>query len=166
MSAVADIQNTVAAEFLADPRVEVVIVSQSEPESELHDFWTNLYLQGPMLFDAGGYVGGQLYAQPFSGLPFSRGFLIDPNQTVTHPFFGYNPDLIMSSIYGLILDWFVPGDVDGDGQVDMNDFAEMCNCLAGPNSEHPAYRCHLTDFDRDADVDLADLAAFANLLVQ
>ncbi|MFH1748731.1 MAG: GDSL-type esterase/lipase family protein [Planctomycetota bacterium] len=51
------------------------------------------------------------------------------------------------------------GDLDGDGDVDSNDFILMAGCLSGPGvSIDPA--CELGDLDGDADVDLGDFAIF------
>ena len=57
------------------------------------------------------------------------------------------------------------GDVNLDGQVDLADFAVLANCLAGPNTGPPLSGCDVgqfshADLDGDADVDLADVAAF------
>jgi hypothetical protein len=51
------------------------------------------------------------------------------------------------------------GDLDDDGNVDLNDFALFADCLTGPTI--PAGpECNPADFDRDADLDLADFSAF------
>ncbi len=53
----------------------------------------------------------------------------------------------------------VPGDYDGDRDVDMIDFSALTTCLSGPGSRvSPA--CAVFDFDADADVDLEDLQSF------
>lgn len=57
----------------------------------------------------------------------------------------------------------VPGDMDGDGDVDLTDHAAFVACLSGPNSDVPA-DCVLADLQNDADVDLADCAEFQNAL--
>ena len=62
----------------------------------------------------------------------------------------------------------VPGDVDGDLDVDFDDFSAFAACMAGPDVTTPPARRAPGDFaradlDRDLDVDLADFAAFQAL---
>jgi len=53
----------------------------------------------------------------------------------------------------------VPGDCDGDGEVDLDDFAELHSCVAGPGGGlGPGCECF--DNDGNGDVDLADFAWF------
>ena len=50
------------------------------------------------------------------------------------------------------------GDLDGDGDVDLDDFALFADCLNGPDSS-PAPTCSPSvdaDMDGDNDVDLGD----------
>jgi hypothetical protein len=53
----------------------------------------------------------------------------------------------------------IPGDCDGDGDVDLDDFAGLDLCLAGPGGGLAA-GCGCLDFDSDNDVDLGDFAGF------
>ena len=53
----------------------------------------------------------------------------------------------------------IPGDVDGDGDVDLDDLAAFGACLTGPGGGVPV-DCDEADLDQDLDVDLADFAAF------
>lgn len=50
------------------------------------------------------------------------------------------------------------GNCDGDADVDMDDFAAMAACLAGPG-QSPATGCECDDTTGDGDVDLADFAS-------
>jgi parallel beta-helix repeat protein len=52
-----------------------------------------------------------------------------------------------------------PGDLDSDGDVDLDDFAVLVECLQGPAVAYPV-GCFGADLDADADVDLADFAIF------
>ena len=54
--------------------------------------------------------------------------------------------------------WF--GCVPGDGDVDLDDFAEFQACLAGPGGGLGQPECTCFDFDDSGDVNLADFAAF------
>jgi hypothetical protein len=53
------------------------------------------------------------------------------------------------------------GDFDGDGSLDLGDHGALAQCLAGPDILHPP-GCQVFDAEADADVDLRDVAAFAN----
>lgn len=63
----------------------------------------------------------------------------------------------------------VPGDLDLDLDVDLNDHAVFADCLAGPGVLTPPAPCPpaafgRADFDLDGDVDLTDSATFFGLL--
>lgn len=51
----------------------------------------------------------------------------------------------------------IPGDCDGDGDVDLDDYANMEVCLLGP-AGNSGSGCVCLDVDADNDVDLADFA--------
>lgn len=52
-----------------------------------------------------------------------------------------------------------PGDVNGDGTVDLDDYAQCEPCLLGPEIA-PTTGCQVCDFDEDGDVDLGDFQLF------
>lgn len=54
----------------------------------------------------------------------------------------------------------VVGDIDLDGDVDMNDFGLVQRCLGG--SAEPRQECERSDLDNDGDVDSDDLHAVRN----
>ncbi|MGB2988186.1 MAG: hypothetical protein WBE26_20145, partial [Phycisphaerae bacterium] len=60
-----------------------------------------------------------------------------------------------------------PGDINGDGAVDLADHASLSDCFTGPCGDGPCDPpldtdscCQIVDFDGDWDVDLNDVAAF------
>ncbi len=53
----------------------------------------------------------------------------------------------------------LPGDCDGDGDVDLDDFASFEACLLGPDGGLGT-GCECFDFDGDGDNDLLDFAQF------
>lgn len=58
--------------------------------------------------------------------------------------------------------WFeiAPGDCTQDGGVEIYDFANFNDCMAGPDADHGSTRCNCLDIDADGDVDLVDMAEF------
>ncbi len=60
-------------------------------------------------------------------------------------------------------DVHVPGDDDGDGDVDLPDYANVADCLSGPGGGPVAPACRFLDLDQNSDVDLADAGAWFNL---
>ncbi|MCO6438780.1 MAG: hypothetical protein J5J06_16925 [Phycisphaerae bacterium] len=57
--------------------------------------------------------------------------------------------------------WFPldPGDCNIDGNVDLLDYDDLRNCLAGP-ADLFATGCGCLNLDHDLDIDLADIALF------
>lgn len=58
-----------------------------------------------------------------------------------------------------------PADLDGDGDMDIDDFTILADCMAGPDVTTPPSGCDPVDFanagfDADDDVDLADFVTF------
>ena len=50
---------------------------------------------------------------------------------------------------------YLPGDLDGDGDVDIDDFNTFAGCMSGPDAAFPV-DCDAADLDADSDVDLID----------
>jgi PKD repeat protein len=53
-----------------------------------------------------------------------------------------------------------PGDLDGDNDVDLDDFGRLQRCLTGPGSAQTSPSCRFTDLDGDLDVDRYDVNLF------
>ncbi len=53
----------------------------------------------------------------------------------------------------------VPGDIDDDGDVDVNDYATLQDCFSGEDVPYPP-GCENADLDNDGDVDLDDYTLF------
>lgn len=53
----------------------------------------------------------------------------------------------------------VPGDIDGDGDADLDDFAGLPACMDGPNVAVGG-ACEAYDLDADSDVDMDDYGIF------
>jgi len=56
----------------------------------------------------------------------------------------------------------IPGDIDGDGNVDLGDYAVFYDCLTGPGQGLTS-GCEAGDLDRDGDTDLADYGAMQGI---
>jgi hypothetical protein len=53
------------------------------------------------------------------------------------------------------------GDLDEDGDVDLDDYAFQAFCMAGPGYAYvPDHDCLDTDLDADTDVDMRDFGLF------
>jgi len=53
-------------------------------------------------------------------------------------------------------------DLDGDSDVDVQDFQLFQACFNGPNRPPLGPGCNRADFDADSDVDLGDFGLFQN----
>jgi hypothetical protein len=72
--------------------------------------------------------------------------------TVTDPAATNSPQIVPVS-----LTIYQPGDCDGDGDVDQNDFGVIQSCQTGLDVPQPAPGCACALMDTDSDVDTADL---------
>ena len=71
-------------------------------------------------------------------------------------FSAFNCDLLLRGLPDITL----PGDNDGNGVVDLADFAYFPDCMTGPDAGPATPECEVFYFDPDNDVDLGDFAAF------
>lgn len=111
MPAVADMQNSIVKEFENHPEVVVLPVNQGglfrgwdfgENQDWFFTAWSNYYLRGAVMFDAEGDTARDVFAQPMSGLPFGRGYIVDKSGTVADVFFCHRPEWSVERIYGLL----------------------------------------------------------------
>lgn len=107
-SAEVDMQNTIIKEFVDNPKVETFVLNENQLERDpvewIQTWTTNFYQRSPMLYDVDGTVGGQVFSQPKVGnMPFGRGFIIDQNGKVAKAFFGHQPQMVISTIYDLMI---------------------------------------------------------------
>ncbi|MBL9118441.1 MAG: hypothetical protein JNL80_00835 [Phycisphaerae bacterium] len=151
---IADVQNALASRFETHPQVVLAIMSQKESASLLQQYWSNIYLRLPLLFDLPGTASFVAYAQPPSGLPFSRGFLVGPDQVIKETWFGFNADRVVKAINHQLLRIAIDGDANLDGHVDSGDVLAVIN--AWGFCDDPAF-CP-ADQNGDGMIDWFDLA--------
>ncbi len=54
------------------------------------------------------------------------------------------------------------GDADRNEIVDLSDYGDWVDCMTGPVDAGLSPCCRIADFDDDEDIDLFDVAEFAN----
>jgi hypothetical protein len=144
----------------------MAVMNAGEPEHVFQEYWRNVYLRGMMLHDLVGSTAWGAYMQPNPGIPVERAFIIGSDQTVVLPVFSYKPQLMVDTIYELLAEMSAPGDLNEDGNVDLDDYATIAACLSGPDVATPPPGCSAEDFDAadidfDGDVDAEDFLALA-----
>jgi hypothetical protein len=147
--------------------VVTAVMNQAESRSTVEAFWRNVYLRGPLIYDAAGGVARNSYAQPSTGLPFGRGFVIGPDQKVALALFGHHPDLIIATIRDLLAGMPYPGDLNCDGSVDFNDIDPFVLALSGQAAYYAVWpNCNWlnADCNQDGNVNFDDIDPFVALL--
>jgi hypothetical protein len=71
-----------------------------------------------------------------------------------------NPSRRPTLMVTYTIDVAIPGDADGDGDVDLFDYNTFENCVSGPQSSPASHACFQFDLDADRDVDFSDYALF------
>ena len=118
-------------------------IPNGAPEPANYNQWISL---GQYWFEAGQSIGAasvNVSEETVSGRP-----------SATWNFRVYADGLKLSFV-----EWWPSGDADDDGDVDVDDFAELPGCLNGPDNSYGA-GCTAFDFELDSDVDMTDVAAF------
>lgn len=64
--------------------------------------------------------------------------------------------------YPMTSDVLLMGDADRNEVVDLSDYADWIDCMTGPVDAGLTPCCRIADFDDDEDIDLFDVAEFAN----
>ncbi|MGB9624525.1 MAG: dockerin type I domain-containing protein [Phycisphaerae bacterium] len=113
------------------------------------------------LYAASGYTVGAVWDQSISAI-----------DNVEHIYLRWLPAgryaiaVVSDKTWSYALAWdihtspTVAEDFDGDGDVDLGDFAFMQSCFNGPNRPPQSGGCERADLDGDSDVDLADFGGF------
>jgi hypothetical protein len=150
-------QNSVIREFVNNPCAEAVVMQQGDPGWEAWEwavfYWSNHYLRYKNIFDDGGSVARNGFAQPGIDLPFGRHFIIDQQGIVVQPFFGHDPRLAIHTIYDLY-----GGDCDGDGLCDGYETGRFGHLLEDPDGDPDGDRM-TNEEEYEAGTDPADPAS-------
>ena len=158
----------------ADGRVKPELLARGVITSTISTFGTNGYtfangtsLSTPLVAGATALV---IQAHPDWTVRQVRGALL---HTASDYVANGQPDPLFVRGYGIVDTLaaiemeFVPGDIDADGDVDLNDFALFAACYTGADATSGSPPgCGAGDFapsdlDGDGDVDLVDFATFA-----
>jgi len=99
-------QNGIIKEFENNPDVVALVFNQGGANGETlawtETIWNNYFLRGKIIWDQTGTTGQSTYAQPNTGLPFGRWFVIDQQGIIAAADFGYDPGKATRIIYSLL----------------------------------------------------------------
>jgi outer membrane protein assembly factor BamB len=153
-----DMPHEVAAGATYVPRVVLRNYRGTEAEFEVG---CDIDTAGTVVYSAAITVvipGGASRLEEFS--PWLVGYNVGVNYTVSaaaHLVEDENPDNDELSVPIVSIAAPLPGDCDGDGQVNLDDWALLAGCLEGPGVPY-ASGCDCGDADDDGDTDLGDWA--------
>jgi len=88
--------------------------SHGETWDWVQQYWAAHFLRDQAIWDETGMLGGTQFAQPDTGLPFGRQFILRPDGTLALPHFGHAPVEVIPQVYAAY-----GGDGDGDGLHDV-----------------------------------------------
>ncbi len=117
----------------------------------------------------GPRAGAETILTYLGGTADSAGIAFDPGtyRAVSFgvPFETISPEARRIDVMSLVMDYLtaprgVPGDFDGDQDVDQADFAHLQRCLTGATLPPTDPACFNARLDRDGDVDLDDVTVF------
>jgi hypothetical protein len=156
-------QNSVVKEFAGHPQVVTLVMNEGGANGEtvewIKTFWNQCYLRGSTLIDS-TKAQTQHYRQPSTGLPFSRGFIIDQEGIVALPYFGHQPQRAIAAIYALLDNGCcvgIRGNINGDaGQaIDISDLVYLVDYMFTNGPEPPCMdEANVNGF---GDIDISDL---------
>ena len=108
--------------------------------------------------DGNGYYLLTELAADSSGTPFIISAALDGYPAAVRPAVLVERAGYTEANFGLGI--WLPGDYDGDGDVDIDDFTHFHEAMTGPDNGPPPAGGDLFDFGNDSDVDLADFQTF------
>lgn len=144
------------------PDGEVVLSYFSNLETEDEDGYdvTGLYVDGILMDTPAESAAWQERTNDLSAFAGQSVVLVwsfDSIDDYYNDFHGWQLDGVTITASELVCR--VPGDLDGDGDVDLEDFEAFADCMLGPDIPCPA-GCEATDLTGDGDADLTDFTLF------
>ena len=114
-------QNNIIKEFVDNENVVTALVNHAEDLGWVNAYWRNLYLRDLLLHDpsSDGVAVGSM-AQPNTGMPYGRYFIIDQDGRVALPYLLHQPELAISKIYELLGDAGIPVANDDTASTDQD----------------------------------------------
>jgi len=143
--------------------VTLTYCSTLEKEEDLSYDRTLLLVNGSMVEDVPPSADWELRTvdlSPYAGQTVEVAWFFDTVDELFNEYRGWQVDAVkVEGVQLTCQDPFVPGDLDGDGDVDLDDYATLAGCLLGPGGGLGT-DCDSADLDGDGDVTLLDYARF------